>query len=246
MNKIIYAILVLFAIQHSIQSQTAEPSAAINKNILQIEIESTYSIQKVGLEKTTCWSIPNTLFRYGLLNGFDLQVNIPIIKEQLWENDHLVQSLNKFDNLQVGFSVDLWKEKKLLPEASIMVRSIVPTDHKFAIDNIGKIVSLNFSNKISENLTLNYNIGHVEKTDSSSSCFYIANMSYLINSKLHFFIENFGDLHQKKLMSHNLNIGGGYNFTDKLILDIAVNNELNQHFFYAGGRLTWIINTKKN
>lgn len=245
MNKLIYVIIVLFAIQH-IRSQTAEPSAAINKNILQIEIESTYSIQKVGLEKTTTWSIPNTLFRYGLLNGFELQVNIPIIKEQLWENDHLVQSLNKFDNLQVGFSVNLWKEKKLIPEAAIMVRAILPNDLQFSNDNIGKMASLNFSNKISENLTFNYNIGHLEKTDSSSSCFYIANISYLINSKLHFFIENFGDLHHKKLISHNLNIGGGYNFTDKLILDIAVNNGLNQHLFYAGCRLTWIINTKKN
>lgn len=246
MNKLIYAFVVLFTIQHNIQSQTVEPSAAINKNILQVEIESTYSIYKVGSEKTTSWSIPNTLFRYGLLSGFELQMNIPIIKEHLWESDHLVESLNKFADLQVGFSVDLWKEKKLLPEASIMVRTIIPTDHKFALDAIGKIVSLNFSNKISEKLSFNYNIGHVEQTDSSSSCFYIANMSYLLNSKLHFFIENFGDLHNKKLMSHNLNIGGGYNFTDKLILDISVNNGLNQDLFYAGGRITWIVNTKKN
>ncbi|MFZ3273203.1 MAG: transporter [Lutibacter sp.] len=246
MNKLIYVFMVLFAIQHNIQSKTAEPSASINKSILQIEIESTYSIKKVGSEKITTWSIPNTLFRYGLLNGFELQVNIPIIKEQLWENDHLIQSLNKFDNLQVGFSVDLWKEKKLLPEASIMVRAILPIDQKYTIDNTGKIVSLNLSNKISEKLSFNYNIGHAKKTDSSSYCFYIANISYLLNSKIHFFVENFGDFHHKKLMFHNLNIGGGYNFTDKLILDISVNNGINQNLFYAGGRLTWILNTKKN
>lgn len=244
MNKLIYAFITLFTIH--IQSQTAEPSAAINKSILQIEIESTYSIYKVGTEKTTTWTIPNMLFRYGLLNGFELQMNIPIIKEDLWENDHLVASLNKFADLQVGFSIDLWKEKKLLPEASIMVRTILPTDHKFALDAIGKIVTLNFSNKISEKLTFNYNIGYVEQTNSSSSSFYIANMSYLINSKLHFFIENIGDLHNNKLMSHNLNIGGGYNFTDKLILDITINKDLNKDLFYAGGRITWIIDTKKN
>lgn len=246
MNKLIFAFIVLFAIQHNIQSQTVESSAAINKNIAQIEIESTYSVQKVGSEKMTTWSIPNTLFRFGLLNGFELQANIPIIKEQLWENDHLVQSLNKFENLQVGFSVDLWKEKELLPETSIMVRAILPKDNKFVFDNIGKTVSLNFSNKISEKLRFNYNIGHAEKTDSSSSYFYIANISYLLNSKIHFFVENFGDLHLRKLMSHNLNIGGGYNFTDKLILDISVNNGLNQNLFYAGGRITWLINTKNN
>lgn len=239
-------IIALFFVKHNVFTQTVEPSASINKNTLQIEIESAYSIQKVGTEKTTSWSIPNSLFRYGLLNGFELQINIPIIKEHLWENEHLVQSLNRLDDLQVGFSVDLWKEKKLRPETSIMVRFILPTDRKFVFDDIGKIVSLNFSNKISENLSFNYNIGHVVKTDSSSSCFYIANMSYILNSGLHFFMENFGDLHNKKLMPHNLNIGGGYDFTDKLILDISVTYGLNQDLFYAGGRITWIINAKKN
>ncbi|HEY9170094.1 MAG TPA: transporter [Lutibacter sp.] len=246
MNKFICAFFVLFTLQHKTQSQTAEPSATINKNILQIEIESTYSIQKIESEKITTWSIPNTLFRYGLLNGLEIQVNIPIIKEQLWENDHLVQSLNKFDNLQVGFSVNLWKEKNIFPEASIMARVILPTDQKFATDNIGKLISLNFSNSISENLIFNYNIGHMQTTDHSSYYFYIANISYLLNSKIHLFIENFADFHNEKLMSHNLNIGGGYNFTDRLIFDISVNKGLNQAAFYTGGRLTWIINTKNN
>jgi hypothetical protein len=245
MNKIIYAILVLFALQQNIQSQTVEPSAAINKNTLQIEIESTYSIQKETSEKITTWSLPNTLFRYGLFNGFELQLNIPIIKEKVWENDHLVQSLNKLDDLQVGFSADLWKEKKLLPEASIMVRAILPSDKMFKLENAGKMISLNLSNKISKKLSFNYNIGYAEEIDNSSY-FYIVNISYLTTSKLHVFIENFGDMHHEKIMSHNLNIGGGYDISDKLIIDISVNNGINQNLFTVGCRVTWIINTKKN
>jgi len=245
MNKIIYAILVLFALQQNIQSQTVEPSAAINKNTLQIEIESTYSIQKETSEKITTWSLPNTLFRYGLFNGFELQLNIPIIKEKVWENDHLVQSLNKLDDLQVGFSADLWKEKKLLPEASIMVRAILPSDKMFKLENAGKMISLNLSNKISKKLSFNYNIGYAEEIDNSSY-FYIVNISYLTTSKLHVFIENFGDMHHEKIMSHNLNIGGGYDISDKLIIDISVNKGINQNLFTVGCRVTWIINTKKN
>lgn len=246
MNKLKYALLALFAILHNIQSQTVEPSAAINKNTLQIEIESIYSIQKVGSEKTISWSMPNTLFRYGLLNGFELQLNIPIIKEQLWKNDHLAQSLNKLVNLQVGFSVDLWKEKKLLPEASIMVRVILPTNKIFELDNIGKIISLNLSNKISKNLSLNYNIGHIQGADNTLSCFYIVNISYQTTAKLHFFIENFGDLHHQSLKSHNLNIGSGCNLSNNLILDLSAAKNLTNNTLYFGGILTWIINTKKN
>ncbi len=227
-------------------AQTAEPSATVDKNILQIELESLYIIQKDGSEKLNSWSIPSALFRYGLLNGFELQLNIPIVKEKLWEGDHLIHSINKFDDIQIGFSINLWKEKKLLPETSVMIRAILPTDKKFKLEKFGKIVSLNLSNKISRNLSLNYNVGHVIETNNTSSCFYIVNLTYQTTSKLHLFVENFGDFHNKSLMSHNLNIGGGYSFNDKLILDISVANGLNQNLFYVGGILTWIINTKKN
>lgn len=243
MVKIIYALLIFFAIQHDIQSQTVEPSAAVNKNVLQIELESLYTIQKEASEKMKSWSIPNALFRFGIFNSVELQLNIPIVKEQLWNNDHLVQSLNKFEDFQVGFSLNLWKEENWLPEASLMVRAILPTDKNY---NLGKIVSLNLSNKISRNLTFNYNIGHVQETDNALSCFYIVNLTYQTTSKFHFFLENFGDLHNEALMPHNLNIGGGYHINDKLILDISASKGLNTNIFYVGGILTWIIKTKKN
>lgn len=246
MKKVTATIITLFIFKWTLFSQTSEPSKVVEKNILQIELETNYTVQKENSATIKSWSIPNALFRFGLLNGFELQLNIPIIKEQLWENGHLTQSLNKLDNLQVGFSVNLWKEKNLLPEASIMVRAILPTDQKFVQENIGKIVSLNFSNKISENLLLNYNIGHVENTNSSSYHFYIVNMTFLKTSKLHFFIENFGDFHEKKIMFHNLNIGGGYSLGNNLCLNISASKGLTNNTFYFGTILTWLINTKKN
>ena len=234
-----------FTIQQNIQSQTAEPSAVINKNTLQIELESLYTVQK---EKETSvkiksLSIPNALFRFGILNSVELQLNIPMVKEQLWKNDHLVQSLNKFEDFQVGFSVNLWKEKNLLPQASLMARVILPTDKNY---RLGKIVSLNLSNNISKNLSFNYNLGHVQDTDNVLSCFYILNLTYQTTSKLHFFLENFGDLHNETFMAHNLNIGGGYNISDNIIIDLSASKGLNTDIFYVGGILTWIIKTKNN
>lgn len=246
MDKYLFCCILCIALKFNLIAQTAEPSATVDKNILQIELESLYTIQNEGSEKINSWSIPSALFRYGLLNGFELQLNTPIIKEKLWENDHLIHSINKFDDIQIGFSMNLWKEKKLLPEASVRIRAILPTDKKFNLDEIGKIVSLNFSNKISKNLSFNYNIGHVQETKNLSSYFYIMNMSYQSTSKFHFFIENFGDFHNKTIMSHNLNIGGGYDINDKLTIDLSVANGLNNNMFYVGGIITWIINTKKN
>lgn len=240
MGKCLVCYILCLTLKFNLIAQTAEPSATVDKNILQIELESLYTVQNEGSEKMKSWSIPNALFRFGIFNSVELHLNIPIVKEELWKNDHLVQSLNKFEDFQVGFSANLWKEKKLLPQASIMIRLILPTDKNY---KLGKIVSLNLSNKISGNLTFNYNIGHIQETDNALSCFYIVNLTYQTSSKFHFFLENFGDLHNESLMSHNLNLGGGYNITEKLILDISASKGLNTNMFYAGGILTWIIKT---
>lgn len=245
MTKLFLTLFTIILINFHSFSQTVEPSATIDKNILQIELESLYTTQKEDSKKMKSWSIPSALFRYGLFEGFELQLNTPIIKEELWENDHLIHSLNRFDDIQIGFSVNLWKQQKFIPEASLMVRAILPTDSKFELNKIGKICSFNLSNSISEKFSFNYNIGYVLETDNSKSGFYIANIGYNANSKLHFFIENFGDFSNEKLISHNINTGVGYNFNEKFILDVSVANGLNHNMFYVGGIFTWIINTKK-
>ena len=246
MQKITLLVFITLLLNIKLFAQAVEPSSVVDKNILQIELESLYTIQKEDSEKINSWSIPSTLLRYGLLNGFELQLNTPIIKEKLWENDHLIHSLNKFDDIQIGFSMNLWKEKKLLPEASIMIRAILPTDKKFKLDKIGEIVSLNFSNKVSEKISFNYNIGYAHETDHSKSGFYIVNISYEATSKVHFFVENFGDFTHEKLISHNMNTGVGYNFSDNFKVDVSIAKGVNHNMFYAGGIITWVINTKKN
>ncbi|MBI9040281.1 transporter [Lutibacter sp.] len=246
MNKFSIVFIVLITINYTAISQTVEPSAAINKNTLQFEIESLYTIQKEETMEMKSWSIPSALFRIGLLKGFEFQINTPIIKEELWENDHLIHSLNKFDDIQAGFSINLWKEKNSFPEASIMIRAILPTDSEFKLSKLGKICSLNFSNTLSEKLSINYNFGYAIETDASKSGFYIANFTYKLSDKIHFFAENFGDFTNHKLISHNLNIGGGYNFSNNFAFDLSVANGINHHMFYVGGIVTYVINTKKS
>lgn len=243
-----FLIVLIIALSHNYYSfsQTVEPSASISKNTFQIEIESLYTIQKENNFEMKSWSIPSALFRFGLTESLEVQLNTPIIKEELWKNDHLVHSLNKFDDIQLGFSVNLWKGKNILPEASIMIKAILPTDSEFEISKLGKICSVNFSNRLTKNLAFNYNIGYAVETDASKSGFYIANLTYSLSNKVHFFVENFGDFTNHKLISHNINIGAGYNFSNSFTFDLSVANGINHNMFYAGGVVTYVINTKKN
>jgi len=212
-------------------SQTVEPSISVE--------------QKEGSEKMKSWSIPSVLLRYGLTNNFELQFNAPLVKENLYEKDHLIHSLHKFDDMQVGFAVNLWTQHKILPEASLMVRAIVPINNGIRFKEIGKIISLNLSNKLTHKLTFNYNIGVVTEAESNSSGFYITNFCYAISSKTRFFIETFGDFSKHYKTSHNINIGGGYSLKENLCVGVTIANGINHNLFYAGFILNWAINTKK-
>lgn len=241
-----FYVVVLLVGAHS-YAQIAEPSSGVNKHTLQIEMEAQYAVQKEGDEKQVAWSLPSALFRYGLFNGFELQLNAPLVKEELYEDDHLVHSLNKFDHVQFGFSLDLWKQKNILPEAAFMARVIVPfkASSSSYFNEVGTILALNLSNTLSNKFSLNYNVGYVYQTSGENAGYYILNLGYELNSKVHFFVENFADF-DNSIFSQNLNAGGGYNFKDNLSLDFSVANGLNHHLFYTSVIFTWAINTGKN
>lgn len=223
--------------------QVVEPSTSVEKQTLQIELESQYAIQKENITTIKAWSIPSALFRYGLFDGFELDLNAPLIKEELYENDHLIHSLNKFDDLQFGFSINLWQQKKILPETAFMARAIVPFQSELDFNQLGSVLALNMSNSISNQLSLNYNIGYVHETDDTNAGYYILNLTYDLNSRVHFFIENLADFNCELLFSQNINTGAGYNFKDNITLDFSIANGLNHNLFYTGIIFTWALNT---
>ncbi len=245
MKVIIFNFAIISIIStFNINSQTVEPSTGVDQNNLQIELESIYSIQKEAHQKIKSWSTPSILFRYGFINNVELQLNIPVIKEQLYENKHLIHSLHKFDDIQVGFSVNLLKQHKFMPEAALMVRAIITTNNK--LNSLGKIISLNLSNNLSKSLSLNYNIGYILETTKHSSSYFIANISYELNDKVHLFVEDFIDFSETVLLSNNLTTGIGYNINENFCLDISISNGINHDMFYVGGILSWNINLTKS
>lgn len=243
--KLKYAyIIFLFGSQS--YAQIVEPSASIEKCMFQIEMEVQYAVQKEGIEKQVAWSLPSALFRYGIFEGVELQLNAPLIQEELYENDHLVhEQLSKFEHLQIGAAVNLWEQNGIIPQAAFMARVIIPVEKEEEPSEIGEIVSFNFSNAINQNWTLNYNVGFVHGSDNSNAGYYIVNLSYNVTSKIHLFVENFADFNSSSITSQNLNVGGGYNFKDNVSVDFSVANGVNHNLFYTSVIFTWAINTRK-
>lgn len=225
-------------------SQIAEPSSVVDKYILQVEMEAQYALQKEGIEKIVTWCLPNSLFRYGLFKDVELQLNSPLIKEQFYVNDNLVNNTNRFTYIQTGASVNLWEQRNVIPEAAFMARIIIPVQKEEQFNKVGEIIAFNFSNSISEKFSLNYNIGFVRSCDNTNQGYYDVNLMCCLNQKNHLFIEIFSDFDAKSVSSHTINLGGGYAINKNVCFDMSMANGLNRNLFYTSLRLTWAINTK--
>jgi len=232
--------LALLLCALAVYAQTVEPSSAVQKRMLQLEFESLYLIEKQEAEQVNSWSIPSVLARYGLNNSVEVQVNVPLLREAVYEDQRMVNSRTFLDKVQTGVSVNLWKESGMLPEAAVMARALIPV---YAYDNseVGLLLALNMSNRLSEDLSLNYNLGLVSE-ESEESGYYIFNLSWNISSKVHSFVEFFGSTFNGTEITHNLNTGIGFNLGNSFCLDLSVAQGLNQNMLFYGGIFTYQLN----
>ncbi len=242
MQKVICLFFTVFVCKCALNAQTIEPSKGVDKNTLQTEIESIYSIEKENENTIKSWSTPSLLFRYGFLKNVELQFNFPIKQEKYFKKNELVYSSNTFDDLQLGISINLWKQKKLLPETALMYRSLIHYKSDFKLLHAGQVISLNLSNRLNPKLVLTNNIGYASEKENSYSTFFVSNLSHSTSEKLSLFIEYscYNTPQQNKFQ--NALIGFGYAFTNNISFEGAVSKGLNYNQYYTGGRLTFVFN----
>lgn len=229
--------LLLFSLSH--YGQTIEPSVGVNKSMLQLEFESLYVMEKEDGEKINSWSIPNVLIRYGISDAVELQINVPYVMESKYKDESMVSSRTFLDNVQAGVSVNLWNQNGILPQAALMLRALIPV-YDYKNNDIGTLAALNLSNSLTDQLSLNYNIGWIADQEGNSG-YYIANLSWNMSTVVHSFVEFFGSTYNDIDMTHNINCGIGFNLGNSFCLDLSVASGLNQQMVFFGGVLTYQI-----
>lgn len=244
LKKLILSIFLLVFASYGLVGQAVEPSSSIQMSNMQLEFEALYSVENESLIKEASWSIPNILIRYGLSNNIELQLHTPFTQVRCFENNQLISNVFTFEEMEFGVSVNLWKQKKLLPEAAIMGRLVSPIGN-FNSKGFGHILSLNFSNVLSNKTSISYNVGTTTDVDKNTFGFYIVNVSYQSNSNLRFFIEN-SVMFNKSVKSNCLGLGFGFNIINNISLDFSIAKRLKSTMFYTGAVLTWVIKTKNN
>lgn len=228
----------------NLSAQTAEPSAAIDKNLLQIEMSVQYTVQKSENEKEVTWSLPSSLFRFGAFNNMELQLSVPFVKEFLYVDNNLLTAVNCFDDIQMGSALTLFKQKELIPETEFMLRICGPLENRLKFDKIGYTMAFNFSNAITDEYAILFNIGYTHVADGSNVGYHVLNLSYNLSDKVHFFVENFSEFNSNFSSIQSLNLGGGVFFMKNVSLDFSFAKGLNYNLFCANTLLTWSVDTK--
>ena len=244
MRGFVLSVLSVVFVCCNLLGQTVEPSAAVGKDILQLEFETLYSVEKSATLKNTTWNIPNVLVRYGLSDNVELQLHTPFTKDRCFENNGLTSTIFSFKEVELGVSLNLWGQRNIRPEAAILVRAISATE-SFGFKEIGNMVSLNFSNTIGQKFTLGYNIGTTTDLDKHTSGFYVLNLDYAPNPKIHFFVENTVNFNWDSMRSNCIGLGAGFKMGGNLFVDFSAAKSLLHDMFYTGAIVTWAINAKK-
>jgi len=224
-------------------SQTIIYSNIVNKDIFQVELASFQTIQKNELEKSTSWSLPSALFRYGFNERIELQMVTPFNSEFSYYNNELISSNFHIKKVQLGAVVNILERNKIIPETSFTYRSIVPFNENDIIKRTAHLFSINMSNKLSKKIILNYNFRYFIGSDKSKSTQYVSNLGYNLTNKFQLFIENNGVIAEKELTS-NLVVGGlSYVLSNNLFINMHYGKCLKRDTLMVGGILTWRFKT---
>jgi len=227
----------------TINAQTVIYSNIVKKDIFQVELASFQTIQKDDLAKSTSWSLPSALFRYGLNEKVELQIVTPFNSQSSYYDEELISSNFHIKKVQLGVVVNLLKRKKIIPETSFTYRSIIPFKENEIIKRTAHLFSMNMSNKLSQKIILNYNFRYFIGSDKSKSTQYVSNLGYNLSNKFQLFVENNGIIEEKKLAS-NLIVGGlSYVVMDNLFINMHYGKCLKQDTVMVGGILTWRFKT---
>lgn len=240
--KLLIIILIpicLFYQQKCCHAQTVEASSGISKNRMQFELESVYLIEQNGDEKVRSWSIPSALTRFGLSDQIEVLLLVPFVKQEAYVFDQLQESSLLLENVQLGASINLWKQDGIIPEASVMYRMLLPV-HELTPGTMSHLLGLNFSNQLNDRTLLTYNLGYLSD-GTESSLYYILNLAYDLGRTMHCFTELIGNRFDHGELKNMFNTGFGFNLARDLILDLSVAAGLDHQMIFSGGKLSYSL-----
>ena len=182
------------------------------------QVETGFTFQKND-KKSTLFSLPTTLWKYGVNENFELR----LITEFISEENNISKS-NGFNSIYVGFKVKLTNEKGIIPKTSFISHISLPNvaSSKYKTDFYAPEFRFVMQHTLNEKLSLSYNLGAEWDGFTPEPTFiYTLTTGYSISDKLGSYIELFGFGPQNDKANHSFDGGLTYLINNNFMLDLS-------------------------
>ena len=239
--KITFALIVFstFIYSQEIESIQAdrpdqtETPAIVPEGMFQVETGFTF--QKDD-ENSSTFSLPSTLWKYGINENFEIRLITEFIFEKI-ENE----KINGIAPFHLGFKTKLLEEKGIIPKTSFIGHISLPNaaSKEFKTEFFAPEFRFAMQHTVSEKFSLSYNLG-AEWDGFSAEPTFICTLAsgYSITEKLGSYIELFGFIPQNQKSNHNFDGGITYLINNNFMLDLSsgfgVTDNAPNHYFAFG------------
>lgn len=254
MKRLILVITLLFMLsgvslaQYSETIQTSRPGQAFIPNttgthVFQIQSGVTYSdFDNSDINQEGNSTDFFTLFRYGLLEDFEIRSTLGFSSSELRLDDNTNLEAGGLSAWSIGVRYNIFSGKGSDPSFGFQTDiNLNWVDEDFKSEDIAPTVTLLHSQQLSKTfaLTTNWSLSW-NGDDSSTAGNYVINISFPLSDRLGSFIENYGTISNGDLVNR-WDTGLGYLVHDNLILDCSFgygsNDGLSDWFIDAG--ISW-------
>jgi hypothetical protein len=191
-----------------------ESSTVVPLKSLQIESGFVLENNSNDYANEKSYTINSTLFRYGIMENFELRLGLEFLKNSIeLKNSDSTSAISGLGPLYTGFKLQICDEELYLPEIAFLGGLILPltANKNFNLKYSGSAFRFSLSHTISGSTSVGYNLGVEWDGESSIPIyFYSLAIGIDISDKLGMFIESFGMLPEDG-NSENL-IDGGFTY----------------------------------
>ncbi|MBC6425680.1 MAG: transporter [Ekhidna sp.] len=224
MKKFVFLLMVIG--NFVLSAQKSEPmitdrptqsatSAVVPKSRFLAEYGFIYEKINTNLENIT---FANFLFRYGLIQGLELRVTQNILQSENTSNTN--ERISGYSPTTVGTKIHLADENGWIPQISIIAQVTLENgEPAFSPDQDVPEIRFNFSNALSEKVSLGYNLG-LGVPAKQPYTLYMLVLGYTFTKGWTAFIESYLFL-EDNFSEFSINSGLIYTVSNRFQLDIS-------------------------
>jgi len=221
----------------------------VPQGTLQIETGLQYQKDKTNNLPTKEYLYPETLIRIGFLKWAELRLSAEYKKEnqklRACGLENRLVSERGFNNVQVGTKLNFFQGQGAIPGIGFQGNITLPVGNEsFRPTHVAPEGALLFSNKITDKLDLQYNVGYGKQqgdNEFQGQAFYAVSANLKLSSKLQGYGEFFAQKAKASPAENNVDIGLMVLLLPNLQFDVAAGAGISEAApdYFVGTGLTW-------